>query len=526
HSAERRQSSSFEETVRNQLERLLNSAQFDASTRSREFLRFVVDEALAGRSDRLNQAALAAAVFGRKGNFDPVLDPIVRVQAGRLRRSLERYYLLTGVSDSIRIELPKGGYAPVFVTAEPNDAAPDVAIRLVSLTRIVPDWPIVAIQPFDVSSSDGEETAERIADELTMELFRYGDVRVLRQREIDRLDLRQQASVRFELRGNLDRQADDAFIGTRLIDRTTGEQLWGDEYHASPRPRRSFRSVEDVARVIAARIGAEHGVIVRRLAAEHGERRTDATDAYSAILRCYRFFFSREPQELIPSVEALERLTTRDPAMSLAWTYLARLYLANHSFELSSVVTPIEKAIATAYEAVMLNPAAARARCVLAAALLVNGDLQAMQDVIEQALRLNPGSLAYREVIGWLTALGGNWDRGMALMRDAMARNPYCMPQVRHGLWAYYLRRGEYQHAYVAALEYRDSRFFWRELMTTSCLGHLGRSHEARASAAELLRLKPDFPSRGRTLISHYIKCEELREQIVEGLSKAGLTLK
>ena len=91
-----RPTASFADIVREHLERLLHSSQFDASARSRDFLRFVVDEALAGRGENLNQAVIAVAVFGRKSRLRSVLDPIVRVQAGRLRRSLERYYLLTG----------------------------------------------------------------------------------------------------------------------------------------------------------------------------------------------------------------------------------------------------------------------------------------------------------------------------------------------------------------------------------------------------------------------------------------------
>src|SRR4051812_7150177 len=85
-----------ERAVREHLERLLGSSHFDAAARSRKFLCFVVEEVLAGRGAKLCQAAVATAVFGREGDFDAVLDPIVRVQAGRLRRSLERYYLLTG----------------------------------------------------------------------------------------------------------------------------------------------------------------------------------------------------------------------------------------------------------------------------------------------------------------------------------------------------------------------------------------------------------------------------------------------
>src|SRR3954471_16999512 len=104
----------FAADVRQHLDRVLRSPHFDGSTRSREFLRYVVEEVLAGRGAYLKQAAIAVEVFGRQPDFDAVIDPIVRVQAGRLRRSLERYYLLSGDADALRIELPKGSYAPVF----------------------------------------------------------------------------------------------------------------------------------------------------------------------------------------------------------------------------------------------------------------------------------------------------------------------------------------------------------------------------------------------------------------------------
>jgi adenylate cyclase len=93
---------------------LLESRRLDASTRLRELLRYVVEETLAGCSERLSEAAIAISVFGRGDNFDAVLDPIVRLQVGRLRRSLERYYRTNGDSGALRIELPKGAYAATF----------------------------------------------------------------------------------------------------------------------------------------------------------------------------------------------------------------------------------------------------------------------------------------------------------------------------------------------------------------------------------------------------------------------------
>jgi adenylate cyclase len=109
-----RRGASFEAAVREELTRLLESPHLDASGRLRELLKHIVEETVAGRSERLNQAAIAISVFGRGSDFDAVLDPIVRLQAGRLRRSLERYYRISGDSGALRIELPKGAYAATF----------------------------------------------------------------------------------------------------------------------------------------------------------------------------------------------------------------------------------------------------------------------------------------------------------------------------------------------------------------------------------------------------------------------------
>jgi len=228
---------------------------------------------------------------------------------------------------------------------------------------------------------------------------------------------------------------------------------------------------------------------------------------------------------LLPAIESLQQLTSRAPEIELAWTSLARLYLMNHSFELSSMFTPVEIAIGCANQSVLLEPASARTRCLMAKALLVKGELAAAHREVDHALRLNSDSLAHREKIGWLMALTGDWEAGVALMRDALTRNPFSQPCVSHGLWADAMRRHEYEEAYAAALEYRDPNFFWRDLMLTASLGQLGRLEEAGASALDLLRAKPQFHHRGRRLIAHYIKADELRAVIIDGLHKAGVAV-
>ncbi|WP_244543182.1 adenylate cyclase [Bosea sp. CRIB-10] len=103
-----------EADVRAQLARILGNVEFSVPERLRHFLSYVVEQALAGHADRIKAYSIAVEVFGRGVNFDIQNDPVVRIEAGRLRRALERYYLVVGGRDPILIEIPKGGYAPRF----------------------------------------------------------------------------------------------------------------------------------------------------------------------------------------------------------------------------------------------------------------------------------------------------------------------------------------------------------------------------------------------------------------------------
>ena len=96
--------------VRAGLERILASRCFEQAARSSKFLRFVVEQTFAGQGERLKGYTIAIEVFGRPPDFDAQSDPLVRVEAGRLRRRLTEYYADEGRDDPVRIELPRGRY--------------------------------------------------------------------------------------------------------------------------------------------------------------------------------------------------------------------------------------------------------------------------------------------------------------------------------------------------------------------------------------------------------------------------------
>jgi hypothetical protein len=114
-----------DERVREELNRVLSSHEFRSSKRSQEFLRYAVENALAGRTEMLKERIIGIEVFGRPTSYDPSDDATVRVKAGEVRKRLGLYYSGQGANNPIRIELPSGTYVPEFHVAhgeEPPEA--------------------------------------------------------------------------------------------------------------------------------------------------------------------------------------------------------------------------------------------------------------------------------------------------------------------------------------------------------------------------------------------------------------------
>jgi Tol biopolymer transport system component len=119
--------------VRAQLDSILASAVFSRSPQLRRFLSFIVEQSLAGQGHRLKEAVLAHELYGKGTGFDAGNDPVVRVDARRLRDKLREFY--EGSSDRVVISLPKGSYVPMFeARSAPRAALPQTG-RVTPLTR-------------------------------------------------------------------------------------------------------------------------------------------------------------------------------------------------------------------------------------------------------------------------------------------------------------------------------------------------------------------------------------------------------
>jgi uncharacterized membrane-anchored protein YhcB (DUF1043 family) len=108
------------EDIRQELDRITTSPAFRHSLRLKRFIAFVVETTLAGKADRIKAYTIAVEALDRSADFDPQNDSIVRVEAGRLRHALARYYSAAGRDDPILIALPRGTYVPRFSRRPPK----------------------------------------------------------------------------------------------------------------------------------------------------------------------------------------------------------------------------------------------------------------------------------------------------------------------------------------------------------------------------------------------------------------------
>jgi len=524
------------EEVRTQLERVLGHRDFEGSTRIREFLQFVVEETLAGRGDRLKGYTIALEVFGRGKDFDASLDPIVRIQAGRLRRALDHYYLVAGGADPIVISVPRGGYVPVFTRADkPAVNSNGSTESALDTGPSLPPGVSLSVLPIEeIPSEVGNGFfAEGLREELCNELSRYQDVSVIPCRKemfpvgeaVDHTELGRRLNARFLLEGSVRRSQEIGKVSVRLIDGPEGRQLWAQGYRRPLTPGGLIEIQEEIARDVAAAIGSEYGVIPRRLATEARNVAPANLSTYEAVLRWYDFQLDPSREAGAQCLAALQAAVRHEPEYGPAWAALALLMGRAYTLDLPGIEEPLSKMAEYARKGATLAPRRQLTRAAMAQCHFLMREREAFLREIEATLLLNPGSPFYVGAAGYLLVLAGELERGRALLEKATATNP-CHPRwFNHGLCVYHYQKGDFDRAYQETLKPAFGIHFWGPLLEAAVLGRLGRTAEARSAASRLLDLVPDFESRARDLTSRPILSTPIVDGLLDGLRKAGLHL-
>ena len=341
--------------VSEQLNRILASTAFQQCDRLKRFLSFIVLEAVAGRRNELKEYVIGVQVFGKEDSFDPRTDPIVRVQARRLRAKLVRYYRDEGPADEVIVELPKGGYAPAFKRRE----TPVLVKRSISAALVSRNT--VTLQPFtDLSvEHDLEYFCRGVRDEIVHRLSRFSSLRILASEEGQAGG--NKANAAMIIGGSVRRSGERLRVTAQLVDGASGCYLWSESVDAVTTD--VFAAQERVAEAIVRKLEPELGD--DRLAT--GSRRPSENLAAHNLYLQGRYHLNQRTEEgLRRALDFFEKALGEDAQYALAHAGLADAYglLAHYG-----VFGPAEvwsKAASSAATAVMLDADSAEAHTSLA----------------------------------------------------------------------------------------------------------------------------------------------------------------
>jgi len=521
------------DAIREELDRILSHREFHATDKMRDLLRFVVEETLAGRKHRLKGYTIATRVFGRGDDFNAAQDPIVSIQAGRLRRALERYYLVAGGRDPVHIDIPKGRYVPRFtaqLTAAPAD---DLRSTIPHDQSQLLAGPTLAVVPLEDLSPDPEQRflTLGLTNELVTDLNRFQDIVVIpcsgdteaTESSSPVADSGGPCAARFVLRGTVRTDPSSFRVAMRLIDAADGRQLWAEAFTHPLEASRFIATQEEIAHKVVAAIASEYGIIARRLAAESRRKPPAELDTYEAMLHYYTHQIKPSPEAAEACLVALWRAAEREPDYGPVWSALASLHCQMYTFDAPGVAKPLDTALEYARRGVILEPGSQLARMILAYASYLAEDSESFRDESEIALALNPNSPYAVGAIGYFRAMLGDFDRGLALLDHAIAVCP-CHPRWFHS--AYVLRRileHDYEGALAETTKHLPFIGYWDDAVQAAMLGKLGRIKEAQPHVEAALEQKPELAARAWELMRRGLKVDAIIDDLIDGLRLARL---
>lgn len=430
-----------------ELDRILQSPGFTNSGRMARFLRCVVDRAISGRAEELKEYLLGVEVFDRKPDYDPRVDPIVRVEARRLRCKLEEFYEKDGKESQVVIELPKGAYVPCFRSPK-TEAAPAPAAR--GASRSVAVLPITNVS----GSSENDYLCDGITQEIIHALTKATGLRVVAWRtaarfsahETDAAAVGKELGVSYVLRGTLRASAGRLRLLAQLIDTGSGEYVWSESYD------RRIADIFDIEQDIAA-------AIVRAFQTQIGacRRPTANPDAYALYVKGRYHWNKRTDEGLRRAVEHFRAALALDPDFALGYAGLADAYLLLADYSADSPSSVVHCARAAAKKALSIDPTLGEAEASLALVTsLHDWNWEAAGDHYRRALELNP---SYVTTYHWYAldylALLGRFEEAHHFTEIALQLDPLASP-IRESIGYVYLLQRNFERAEAAYRELID----------------------------------------------------------------------
>jgi TolB-like protein/Tfp pilus assembly protein PilF len=433
-----------EDGARGQLERILASAGFNRNERLSRFLRFVVERHLQGNQSDLKESVIAVEVFGRRADYDPKLDSIVRTEAGRLRTRLADYYSAEGATDSIIIEMPKGGYVPAIRSRTPQKTNSSrrllhprltIAAALFAVLAAAAGWwwsggktePItIAVLPLENLGHDpsNDYFVDGLTDEIINNLSLIDGLVVrsrtssfaLKGKAQNIRETANQLQTNYLVEGSVLRSGEKLRVNAQLVRVRDDFALWSGKFD------------REAVDVFAIQDEISRGIVNNlRLKLGAGQRRYNTNlEAYDLYLQA-RQLVNEGISPLVPrSIELFEQVLMKDAGFAPAYTGLAQAYSQRSStLRDLPILEGTERMTEYVDKALQLDP-------LLPDAWTFRGEILARayqwtesEEAYRRAIELNPSLAEAHENYGAnLLFKIGKRQQGIQEVRKAVALDP------------------------------------------------------------------------------------------------------
>jgi Tfp pilus assembly protein PilF len=535
--------------VRAALARMLASEPFRGSAQLGAFLRFIVEETLAGNADRIKGYAIAVEALGRDTSFDPTLDPIVRVEANRLRRAIDTYYAGPGQDDPVFIDLKRGSYVPSFrlreVAPRPAELPPQVSLRdriteslgmrwrlalfVTAIAAVVsvgldlagkligrigesipavvdsapvpaaeapgkPGLPILYVELFDTDGS-GPTTMtlpERLRARLQDALSHFEEIEVVvappdAARGNTRGLYRMAGTVTFA-------GEEPAQVTVRLIEADRGTLVWSRTYDDVHETAEADPIKRDTLRQIVTALAQPNGIIQAR-----ERQRRAAGGAMEARYRClldaFDYLRTYDRSAHAPVRSCLEQAVVNDPNFALGYMLLAEVYTREYFSDIDAEAEnpALDRALRTAQRALELAPESARAHLVLMAAHFARREFGAALQAGERALALNPDGMHVLADYGYMLIFLGELEKGTAALQKAVEAGAHLMYRTQHALFISAYLNGDMDAANIHANAIATDSFPLGLTAKALAAAKSGDARRARQIVDRLAVLQPSW---------------------------------
>jgi adenylate cyclase len=475
------------------------------------------------------------------------LGPVVSLGKPKLKNIAERfavYALLatppTGLRETLRVQRLK--LSRRIGTAH-RVAAGVVLLALVSAGAIaikeryfsappglpLPDKPSIVVLPFDNMSNDPSQDyfSDGISEDITTDLSKISSLFVIARNSAFTYkgkaakvqDVSRELGVRYVLEGSVRKSDNQVRVTAQLIDATTGEHLWSERYDRLLKDIFALQDeiVQQIVTTLKLQLTlTERGVLVRKT--------TDNLEAYDYHLRGSEALVRFTKEGTLQAQQMYEKALALDPQYAQAYALLSLTYWNRWWFQWSQDPQTLGQALTLAQKAVALNDSSPLAHWVLGCVYVGQKQLELATAEAERAVAFDPNYANAYWLLADLKTWTGRPQEAIELMEKAMRLNPRYPPTYSMSLGFAHLVLRQYNEA-IGALKQALSRnpdlssIHW---LLAVAYSELGREEEARAEAAEILRLSPNFSLEGARRISP-MKDPALTERFIAALRKAGL---